>query len=157
MLYKFYLFFIIIPISYNMCWKCPPLRSSQRCTRRIMLANTFCNVPVDILSTVRWLLAWSSCSVCGWFEYTVSLRYPHRKKSGGGGLSPGIVKATISLKWGVQETDFKYAVGCVTFLTPCICDHRKREAKGPSWIINASKWMNEWIITVETSTVNVEG
>jgi hypothetical protein len=25
----------------------------QRCTQRIMLANTFCNVPVDILSTER--------------------------------------------------------------------------------------------------------
>jgi hypothetical protein len=53
-----------MPFSYNKCWKCPPLRSSQRCTRRIMLVNTFCNVQVDVLSTVRWMLAWSSCSVC---------------------------------------------------------------------------------------------
>jgi hypothetical protein len=82
MQYKCY-FFIIMPISYNKCWKCSPLLSSQRCTRRIMLANTFCNVPVDILSTVSWVLAWSSCSVCGWFEYTVSLRCPHKNKSGG--------------------------------------------------------------------------
>jgi hypothetical protein len=74
--------FIIMHISYNKCWKCPPSRSSQRCTRRITLANTFCNVPVDVLSTVRWMLAWSSCSVCvcGWFEYTVSLRCPHENK-----------------------------------------------------------------------------
>jgi hypothetical protein len=76
-------FFIIMPFSYNKCWKCPPLRSSQRCTRRIMLGNTFCNVPVDILSPLRWMLARSSCSVCGWFEYTVSLTCPHKKKSGG--------------------------------------------------------------------------
>jgi hypothetical protein len=75
--------FIIMPISYNKCWKCQLLRSSQRCTRRIMLANTCCNVPVDILSTARWMLAWSSCSVCGWFEYTVSLRCPHKKTSEG--------------------------------------------------------------------------
>jgi hypothetical protein len=101
MQYKFY-FCIIMPVSYNKCRKCPPLRSSQRCTRRIMLANTFCNVPVDILSTVRRMLAWSSCSVCGWFEYTVSLRCPINRSLGG--LSPGIVEATISLKWGVQET-----------------------------------------------------
>jgi hypothetical protein len=80
MQYKFY-FFIIMPISYNKRWKCPSLRSSQRCTRRIMLANTFCNVPVYILSTVRWMSAWSSCSMCGWSEYTVSLRCPHKKKS----------------------------------------------------------------------------
>jgi hypothetical protein len=72
-----------MPIYYNKCWKWPPLRSSHRCTRRIMLTNTFCNVPVDILSTVNWMLAWSSCSVCGWFEYTVSLRCPHKEKSGG--------------------------------------------------------------------------
>jgi hypothetical protein len=78
-----YNFFFILPISYNKCWKCPPLRSSQRWTQLIMLANTFFNVPVDILSTVRWMLSWSSCSVCGWFEYTVSLRCPHKKKSGG--------------------------------------------------------------------------
>jgi hypothetical protein len=77
------IFFIIMPISYNKWWKCLPLHSLQRCTRRIMLANTFCNMPVDILSTVRWMLAWSSCSVCGWFEYTVSLRCPHKYKSGG--------------------------------------------------------------------------
>jgi hypothetical protein len=101
--YNINVIFFIMPIYYNKCWKCPSLRSSQRCIRRIMLANTFCNVPVDILSTVRWMLAWSSCSVCGWSEYTVSLICPHKKKSGGG-LSPGIVEATITLKWGVQET-----------------------------------------------------
>jgi hypothetical protein len=78
-----FIFFINMPISCNKCRKCPPLLSSQRCTRRIMLANTFFNVPVDIVSTVRWMLAWSSCSVCGWFKYTVSLRCPHKKKSGG--------------------------------------------------------------------------
>jgi hypothetical protein len=101
MRYKFD-FFIIMPFSYNKCWKCQSLRSSQSCTRRIMLANTFCNVPVDILSTVRWMFAWRSCSVCGWFEYTVSLRFPIQRSLRG--LSPGIVEATISLKWGVQET-----------------------------------------------------
>jgi hypothetical protein len=99
MQYTFYFFYIY----YNKCWKCPPLRSSQRCTRRIMLANTFCNVPVDILSTVRWMLVWSSCSVC---VDDLNTQYPWDApiKSSLGGLSPGIVEATISLKWGVQET-----------------------------------------------------
>jgi hypothetical protein len=91
-----------MPFSYK-CWKCPPLRSSQRCTRQIMLANTFCNVPVDILSTVRWMLAWSSYSVC---VDDLNKQYPwdaHIKRSLVG-LSPEIVEATISLKWGVQKT-----------------------------------------------------
>jgi hypothetical protein len=88
MQYKFY-FFIIMPISYNKFWKCPPLRSSQRCTRRVMLANTFCNVPVDILSTVRWMLAWSSCTVC---VDDLNIQYPRDapiKRSLGGGLKSG--------------------------------------------------------------------
>jgi hypothetical protein len=91
----FLLYFM--PISYNKCWKCPPLRSTQRCTRRIMLANTFCNVPVDILSTVRWMLAWSSCSVC---VDDLNTQYPWDApiKRSQGGLSPVIVEATISLK-----------------------------------------------------------
>jgi hypothetical protein len=102
MQYTFY-FLIIIPISYNKCWKCPPLRSSQRSTRRIMLASTFYNVPVDILSTVSWMLAWSSCSVC---VDDLNTQYPWDSpiKRSLGGLSPGIVEATISLKWGIQET-----------------------------------------------------
>jgi hypothetical protein len=44
--------------------------------------------------------------VCGWFECTVSLRCPHKRCLGG--LSPGIVETTISLKWGVQKTQIPY-------------------------------------------------
>jgi hypothetical protein len=97
------LFFCVMQFSYNKCWKCPPLRSSQRCAYRIMLANSFCIVPVDILSTVRWTLAWSSCSVC---VDDLNTQYPWDApiKRSLGGLSSGIVEATIPFKWGVQET-----------------------------------------------------
>jgi hypothetical protein len=67
------------------------------------LANTFCNVPVDILSTVRWMLARSSCSVCGWYQYTVSLRCPH-KKVWGGGLKSGDRGGHNLFEMRVQET-----------------------------------------------------
>jgi hypothetical protein len=86
-----------MPISYNKCWKCPPLRSSQRCTRRIMLANTFCNVQIDILSTMRWMLA-STLAVC---VDDLNTQYPWDAPIK---ISLGIVEATVSLKCDVQET-----------------------------------------------------
>jgi hypothetical protein len=68
-----------------------------------MLANTFCNVPVDILSTVRWMLAWSSCSVCV-VDLNTQDPWDAPIKRSLGGLSPRIVETTICFKWGVQET-----------------------------------------------------
>jgi hypothetical protein len=60
-------------------------------------------VPVDILSTVRWMLAWSSCSVC---VDDLNTQYPWDAsiKRSLWGLSPVIVEAIIALKLGVQET-----------------------------------------------------
>jgi hypothetical protein len=89
-----------MPISYNKCWKCPPLRSSQRCARRIMLANTLCQ-----------LISCPQCAECWPEALTVCVddlntQYPWNApiKRSLGGLSLAIVEATISLKWGVQET-----------------------------------------------------
>jgi hypothetical protein len=122
-----FIFFVIMPIYYNKCWKCPPLRSSQRCTRRIMLANTFCNVSVYILSTVRWMLAWSSCGVC---VDGLNTQYPWdvRIKISLGGLSMGILEATISLIWGVQQTQIP-SKPWVAWLF----EHPVYDCGGPRW------------------------
>ena len=70
-------------VIYRRCSKCDPWRCKQICTRRAKLSMTRLHMSLGIACASDAIACFRSSMVSGLFWYTLSLRYPHRKKSRG--------------------------------------------------------------------------